>query len=37
MLKDLVIKNRSYSRFEQTTAISLETLKELVDTARLCA
>jgi len=37
MLKDLVIKNRSYRRFEQATAISLETLKELVDTARLCA
>lgn len=37
MLKDLVVKNRSYRRFYQDTAISLETLKELVDLARLAA
>jgi len=37
MLKDLVFKNRSYRRFDETTAISRETLKELVDLARLTA
>jgi len=35
MLKDLVIKNRSYRRWYQDTAIELETLRELVDLARL--
>jgi len=35
MLKDLVIRNRSYRRFYQDTAIELETLRELVDLARL--
>ena len=35
MLKDLVLKNRSYRRFYQDTAIELETLRELVDLARL--
>ena len=35
MLKDLVIKNRSYRRFYQDTVIELETLRELVDLARL--
>lgn len=34
MLKDLVLKNRSYRRFYQNENISLETLKELVDLAR---
>ncbi|MCK9392148.1 MAG: nitroreductase family protein [Syntrophales bacterium] len=37
MLKELVFKNRSYRRFDETAAISLETLKELVDLARLTA
>jgi len=37
MIKDLVTKNRSCRRFHQDTAISLETLKELVDLARLSA
>ncbi|HSW58966.1 MAG TPA: nitroreductase family protein [Dehalococcoidales bacterium] len=37
MLKDLVLKNRSYRRFFQDTPVSLETLKELVDLARLSA
>ena len=36
MLKDLVLKNRSYRRFYQDTAIELKTLRELVDLARLC-
>ena len=35
MLKDLVVKNRSYRRFYQDTAIEHATLRELVDLARL--
>lgn len=34
MLKDLVLANRSYRRFYQDEAISVEALKELVDLAR---
>ena len=34
MLKDLVLKNRSYRRFYQNEYISYETLKELIDLAR---
>jgi len=37
MLHDLVLKNRSYRRFYQDEAVSLETLRELVDLARLSA
>lgn len=37
MLRDLVFKNRSYRRFRQDTAISKDTLRELVDLARLSA
>ena len=37
MLKDIVLKNRSYRRFHQEVAVSLETLRELVDLARLSA
>lgn len=37
MLKDLVLSNRSYRRFHQEEKISLETLRELVDLARLSA
>jgi nitroreductase len=37
MLKDLVTKNRSYRRFHQGEAITLDTLRELVDLARLSA
>lgn len=37
MLKDLVLKNRSYRRFHQEVAIERETLRELVDLARLSA
>jgi nitroreductase len=37
MIKDLVLKNRSYRRFYQEVSIELETLRELVDLARLSA
>ena len=37
MIKDLVRKNRSYRRFHQEVPITLETLRELVDLARLSA
>ena len=37
MLKDLVVKNRSYRRFYQEAPVSLDILKELVDLARLSA
>ncbi len=35
MLRDLVLKNRSYRRFDESVAISRDTLLELVDLARL--
>jgi len=37
MIRDLVIKNRSCRRFYQEVAIERETLRELVDLARLSA
>jgi nitroreductase len=37
MLKDLIYKNRSYRRFYQDDMIKPETLRELVDLARLSA
>lgn len=37
MIRELVLKNRSYRRFEQDVGIQLETLSELVDLARLSA
>lgn len=37
MLKDLVLRNRSYRRFDQKTRIAPETLRELIDLARLTA
>ena len=37
MIRDLILKNRSYRRFYQETVIELDTLKELVDLARLSA
>jgi nitroreductase len=37
MIRDLVLKNRSYRRFHQEVAVDLETLRELVDLARLSA
>ncbi len=35
MIRDLVIKSRSYRRFYQDEAVSMTTLRELVDLARL--
>ncbi len=35
MMRQLVARNRSYRRFEQGTAISKQTLRDLVDLARL--
>ena len=37
MIRDLVIKNRTYRRFRQDVAVERETLRELVDLARLSA
>jgi len=37
MIKDIILKNRSYRRFYQDTAIERETLVELVDLARCSA
>ena len=37
MLRDLIVKNRSYRRFHEEVDINLETLKELVDLGRLSA
>ncbi len=37
MLKDLVIKNRSYRGFDENRKVTKEELKELVDIARLTA
>jgi len=36
-IKELVLKNRSYRRYYQDVAVSLDTLKELVDLGRLSA
>src|SRR3989337_2708574 len=37
MFKDLVLQNRSYRKFRQEVPIEKETLRELVDLARLSA
>ena len=37
MIKDMVVKNRSYRRFQQEVSIDINTLKELVELARLSA
>ena len=37
MIKELIVKNRSFRRFQQDQPISLDTLKELIDLARLSA
>lgn len=36
MLKDIVLKNRSYRRFDNSVSIPMATLEELVDLARVC-
>lgn len=36
MLKDLVVKNRSYRSFDETCKVSKDELMEMVDCARLC-
>jgi nitroreductase len=35
MLKDLIAKSRSYRRFDESVPVSMETLKDLVELARL--
>jgi len=35
MIRDLILKNRTYRRFYQDEEISMETLRELVDLARI--
>jgi nitroreductase len=37
MIKDVILRNRSYRRFYQEVAVERETLRELVDLARLSA
>ena len=36
MIRDLVVKNRSYRRFYQDVAVDPATMREFVDLARLC-
>lgn len=36
-IRDLILKNRSYRRFDESRSVSTETLRELVDLARLSA
>jgi nitroreductase len=36
MLKDLIAKSRSYRRFDESVAVPMETLRELVELARIC-
>jgi nitroreductase len=35
MIKDLILKNRSYRRFDQSVPVPMELLREMVDAARL--
>jgi len=35
MIKDLVVKNRTYRRFDQSFAVGMDTLRDLIDLARL--
>jgi nitroreductase len=36
MLKDFVLKNRSFRRFDGSTTITMETMEQLVELARVC-
>jgi nitroreductase len=36
MLKDLIAKSRSYRRFDESMPVPMETLKSLVELARIC-
>ena len=36
MLKDLLLKNRSYRRYDNSVKISVKELEKLVDLTRLC-
>ena len=35
MIKDLIIKNRSYRKFDQSVSIKLNMLRDLVELGRL--
>lgn len=37
MIRDLILKSRSYRRWHQSEAIDDETMKEFIDLARLCS
>ena len=37
MIRDLILKNRSYRRFNEEVSVEMETLRELVDLARCSA
>jgi hypothetical protein len=37
MIRDLILKNRSYRRFYEEVDINLDTIRELVDLVRLSA
>ena len=37
MIKDLVLKNRSYRRYDEDSSVSMEALRELIDIGRLSA
>ncbi|MEN8156791.1 MAG: nitroreductase family protein, partial [Bacteroidota bacterium] len=37
MLKDLILQNRSYRRFEQSVSVPMTLLREMVEAARLSA
>jgi nitroreductase len=36
MIRDLVVANRSYRRFQQSHAVDMATLRELIELATLC-
>jgi nitroreductase len=37
MLKELILKNRSYRRFDQSVPVPMKLLREMVEAARLSA